>query len=265
MRALSLGHLTVADATPLELAEAAARAGFQGIAPRITGFAPGDAYPSLVEDAAARRAFRAAASGLRITSFCAYRLAPDLDPTSYEAVFAACAEIGADTLLATCFIPDPGEAAALLARLVEMAQAAGMRVGLELMRSSTLRDLPAAEALRRRIGSADVGHIIDALHLHRAGGTPAEVAALPPASLFGVQICDGPLMLPGGEDALSREVRARQLPGHGELPLHALLEAVPASLPVEVEAPEAALADRPVAERAARAYVAAAACLAAMD
>ena len=64
-------------------------------------------YPDLVADVAARQAFRACltSTGLRITSFCSYRLAPGLDPAHYAPVFDVCGEIGADTLLATCFIP----------------------------------------------------------------------------------------------------------------------------------------------------------------
>jgi len=79
-----------------------------------------------------------------------------------------------------------------------------------------------------------------------------------------VQICDGPLDLPGGDEAVRREVLERLLPGEGELPLRTLLNAVPASLAVEVEVPEAALSGRSIAERAARAYAAAIASLSAM-
>jgi sugar phosphate isomerase/epimerase len=71
------------------------------------------------------------------------------------------------------------------------------------------------------------------------------------------QLCDAPLAAPDGDRALYREaVDDRRAPGDGELPLAALLEALPAGIALSVEAPVRAMADRPPVERARQAIAA---------
>lgn len=75
---------------------------------------------------------------------------------------------------------------------------------------------------------------------------------------------EGPLLrddasadMPGPTDApaLIREARAgRLLPGEGVLPLRELVAALPAGVPLAIEAPCRAGADLPAVERAKRAY-----------
>ena len=63
--------------------------------------------------------------------------------------------------------------------------------------------------------------------------------------------------MPGPTDspALIREARTgRLLPGEGVLPLGELVAALPAGLPLAIEAPCRATADLPALERARRAY-----------
>jgi sugar phosphate isomerase/epimerase len=79
---------------------------------------------------------------------------------------------------------------------------------------------------------------LDVLHFCRSGGSPIELAAADPRLLACIQLCDAPLAAPTD---LPRESRYNRLyPGDGELPLQALLRAVPADLPVSVEVPNAA-------------------------
>jgi sugar phosphate isomerase/epimerase len=98
--------------------------------------------------------------------------------------------------------------------------------------------------------------LIDALHLQRAGGTPAEVAALPGRLLPYAQLCDGPFhpIRPPEDVALTEARTGRLLPGDGALPLPDLVAALPPDTDLAVEAPVAALAGRPPAEIARRAY-----------
>ena len=64
-------------------------------------------------------------------------------------------------------------------------------------------------------------------------------------------------------EELRRESRtARLLPGEGELPLDALLDALPPDVAISVEAPSARDAHLPAAERARRALAATRAVLA---
>jgi len=78
-----------------------------------------------------------------------------------------------------------------------------------------------------------------------------------PALFRYAQICDaGPDMPgPGDTPALIREARTgRLLPGEGVLPLAELIAALPATVPLAIEAPNRATADLPAVERAKRAY-----------
>jgi sugar phosphate isomerase/epimerase len=100
--------------------------------------------------------------------------------------------------------------------------------------------------------------LIDALHLQRSGGTPADVAALPRRLLPYVQLCDGPFdpVRPPEEVALTEARTGRLFPGDGELPLPDLVAALPSGTDLGVEAPVAALAGQPPAEIARQAYAA---------
>src|SRR5262249_60131702 len=106
---------------------------------------------------------------------------------------------------------------------------------------------------RERVGAAAQRKgrvLIDALRLARWGGTPLEVARLEPKWLAYAQLADARGRRPATHQALRDEARAgRYLPGDGELPLAELLEALPADLPVAVEAPCREHAARSAGER----------------
>jgi sugar phosphate isomerase/epimerase len=102
--------------------------------------------------------------------------------------------------------------------------------------------------------------IVDALHLARSGGTPADVAALvarTPGRFPVVHLCDAPAVpRSDSPEALAEESREdRLLPGDGELPLLRLLAATAGSRAF-VEAPVRASSGVAFAERARRAAAA---------
>jgi sugar phosphate isomerase/epimerase len=86
-------------------------------------------------------------------------------------------------------------------------------------------------------GSGGAGLLLDALHVQRCGVTTAEVAALDPALLGYLQLCDAPAAPPPGAGAIAEARTGRLLPGEGELPLGDLLGAVPDGLPAAAETP----------------------------
>jgi sugar phosphate isomerase/epimerase len=101
--------------------------------------------------------------------------------------------------------------------------------------------------------------LVDALHFSRSGGIPAHIGQVDPALLRYAQICDASADVPAPTDtaALIREARTgRLLPGEGALPLAELVAALPAGVPLAIEAPCRATAELPPAERARRAYAA---------
>jgi sugar phosphate isomerase/epimerase len=100
--------------------------------------------------------------------------------------------------------------------------------------------------------------LVDALHMQRSGGKPADVGAVAPDRLPYVQLCDGPFqpILPDSAVALSEARTGRLFPGDGELPLAELVGVLPAGASLAVEAPVADLAGTTVGERTRLAYAA---------
>jgi sugar phosphate isomerase/epimerase len=146
---------------------------------------------------------------------------------------------------------------AAFAALCERAQPYGLRPVLEFMVFTAVKTATQALAIVERAGHPAGGVLVDPLHLARAGGSPAEVAALVaahPARFPYMQLCDAPLAAP---DDLYREAVEDRLPaGEGELPLDQLLAAMPPGVPLSVETPVRALAGLDPAERARRALAA---------
>ena len=128
---------------------------------------------------------------------------------------------------------------------------------LEFAIYTGVRTLAHAAHVVAQSKRANASVLIDALHFSRSGGLPAHVAQVDPALFRYAQICDASADMPGPGDtqALIREARTgRLLPGEGVLPLAELVAALPATVPLAVEAPSRAVADLPAVERAKSAY-----------
>jgi sugar phosphate isomerase/epimerase len=74
------------------------------------------------------------------------------------------------------------------------------------------------------------------MHLGRSGATGAQIAALDPAMIGYVQLCDAPLM-PANSNYMDEATFDRMVPGEGELPLRDYISALPADLVVSLEVP----------------------------
>src|SRR6185312_5566068 len=105
MHSLSLAPLTINDAGPLDLIEAAAAGGFEAVTLRVLG-APGAApVPPLADDRALVEAIRKklAEAGVGIISATGVWVSPDFKVAEAEPAIAVAAELGAMWCLATGF------------------------------------------------------------------------------------------------------------------------------------------------------------------
>lgn len=144
-------------------------------------------------------------------------------------------ELGASQANAVTMDPDLGRSFDQLAAFAEAAAERGMQTTLEFAKSLALSDLDTALAAVRHVGRNDFRLLIDTMHLVRSGSTAADLAALDP-SLFGyVQLSDTTLKQRNA--AYRDDSSDRSAPGEGELPLAEIMVALPAGLPVGVEAP----------------------------
>jgi sugar phosphate isomerase/epimerase len=249
---LSLAHLTALKASPLELIERAATTGFDAVGLRLWPPLPGDTVAPIVEDEALQRAIRRKLrdAGIALFDIEAFWLRADSDLGAFRRAFEVGASLGARHVLLVSHDPDRARLTGNFARACEDAVACGLSPMLEFIPYSAIRTLEEAHTLILASGAGAAGLLVDALHLARSGGSPADLAAYP-ADLFRyLHLCDAPATPPAGTEALRAEARgARLLPGEGQLWLDDLLASVPPGTPVALEAPKRRDAGMPTTER----------------
>lgn len=252
---LSLAHLTVIDAHPLELVDAAVAGDFDAIGLRIVAPALTDALVPVVGDEPLIRQLlaRLRDTGLTVLDVESIWIGPATDAAALRPALEVGRRLGARNVLTMGNDPDEARLTATFARLCEEGARLGLHVGLEFAAFTHAASIRQAERIVAAAGQPNGGVLVDALHLWRSGGTPDDVRRLDPRWLRYSQICDARGPRPVGPDALRREARGdRHYPGTGDIPLTGILDALPAGLPIAVEVPCAADAGLPVVERARR-------------
>jgi sugar phosphate isomerase/epimerase len=258
-RTLSISHLTALDATPPELVSAAADAGFNAVGIRIWPVADEQPYPMLGDTPMMRETLaRLADTGTKVLDVEVLRLRPDSRHDDALRILDAGAQLGARGVLVICNDPEEDRLVERFAAVCAAAGERGMRACLEFMIFSSVKTIDDAVRVLDRAAHPAGAVLIDALHLQRSGGTPADVAALPPDRLPYAQLCDGPFdpVRPPEEVALTEARTGRLFPGDGEMPLRELIGALPPDAALAVESPVAKLTGTPPDEIARQAYAA---------
>ena len=154
------------------------------------------------------------------------RLPPDvLDPPDEPTCFRAATVLGASIVNVTHYMGRPLPVAVLADALRDVARRAAaldLRLSLEFFPDSGLPDANVAQSVIAACGEANVGLLLDVFHLDRSGGTIDDVRRLPPGAIAGIQLSDRTRPAPGVAHV---PLGGRLLPGEGELPLRALIEA----------------------------------------
>lgn len=267
MHTLSFSPLTALDIGPPELIDFVADAGFTTTGLRLhPAMKGGIAYPMAPGSTVLRHTReRMHSRGVRVLDIEVLLIDAQTDVRDFLPCIEAGAELGASRLGVNGEDPQLERFTENYARLCDLARPYGMEVDLEFMVWRPVSNLGIATKIVRDTGRANGKLLIDALHLIRSGGTVAQVAALPPALIGAVQICDGPLHGPDPQDtaAILAEARSGRLPPlEGKLPLVDLIRAIPAATPVSVEVPMAAEARfANIAQRVAHIRASAGQCL----
>ncbi|MGH7308113.1 MAG: sugar phosphate isomerase/epimerase family protein [Candidatus Rokuibacteriota bacterium] len=259
-RQLSLAHLTVLDTTPPELVMVAAAAGFRTVGIRLTatpsvGVPP---YDILREGPLLRETLlRLRDTGVSVLDTEFLRFEPDQPVSIPEGFLEVSARLGARHVLVMSAEPAEARTLERFCELCERAAPYALNVNLEFAIYTGVRTLAHAAHVVARAKRSNASVLIDALHFSRSGGLPVHVRQADPALFRYAQICDASADMPAPADtpALIREARTgRLLPGEGVLPLAELVAALPATVPLAIEAPCRATADLSALERARRAY-----------
>lgn len=238
-RLLSLAHLSLIEATPLQLVRTAKAAGFDRADLRLSPATPTDRVYGKAELAELCRALPPLLddTGLRIWDVEIIRVNDGTKPGDHLHLMEAAAILGAQRMKLVCDTEDHARGAEIVGRLCELAAPFGLTMDLEYMVFSGVKSLHAALNLVAAADCSNLRVLVDALHWVRAG----DIGAIGPAHwdrLGYVQLCDGPLKGPAGRDALILEARAERMPpGDGEFPLDQLLEATPPHCVASVEVP----------------------------
>jgi len=240
MRSISLAHLTVIDLEPPAMIRLAADTGFDTVGlrlVRVTETSPG--YPLHHNPAQLRATCAALAeTGIAVQDIEFLRLTPGFAAADMAPVLEAGAALGARHVICAPYDPDRSRMAANLAALADLASPLGIAPVLEFFPWTVVPDLAAAVAVVDASGNPRIGVLADALHFDRSGSALADLAALPPARLPFLHLCDAPVAPPYSEAQLLFAGREERLPpGQGQIDLTAFLRAAPPGTPVALEVP----------------------------
>ncbi len=266
----SLDHLTLFELTPPELVEAASASGFTHVGLRLHPAAPpGERQHPMLGDSPMRRETlaRMRDTGVAALDFGVFRLKRGVDLAAFEPVLESAAVLGAGEAVVNGDEPDPRVLADLLHRLCELGSRYGIRMNLEPTPWTGIPNIGAAVAVIEACDHPGARLMIDTIHVDRSGGTPSDLAAVPPTLIDYIQVCDAAGPRPADFETMIYQARnERAFPGDGNLDLVGMLAVLPNGVPLSLEAPVKSLAERlnPV-ERAQRGRQAMAALVAAVD
>lgn len=241
MANLSLEFISIFGLPPAEFVSLAADLGCQHI---TTVLEPIDynpeGYPHYsLRNATQRREVIAAlkGSGITISQGEGMAIAPGVDVRdTCPADLEAFAELGVPRVNAVAFDPDPGRCFDQLAILAEIAAPFGIATMVEFVPIFTISSLSMAIEAVRHVGRSDCKLIIDTMHVARTGTAITDLAAVDPALIGYIQLCDAPLV-PTIPDYLEEAMFERMVPGDGELPLFDMLSVLPKDVIVGLEVP----------------------------
>jgi sugar phosphate isomerase/epimerase len=236
---IALASGVVVGSTPEDTVSAAAFGGFDSVGLWVEP-------PNWT--AATTRAVRQrlADTGLRALDVEVIWIKPGPDDPNHFRLIDIGAEVGAANVLVVAADPDFGNVAARFQRLCEHAGADGPRVAMEFGLFTDLGTLDQTLGVLNRVDHPAKSILIDTLHLHRSGATPADIGRVPPGLIAYSQFCDAGASLPdlSNRAAVRAEaVDGRLNIGEGILPLAEVLGAMPPRLPLSIEVRSKALRD----------------------
>ena len=242
-RPLVLHQVTAMDVGPLELIGIAAANGCDEVS--VFTFAPQAVLPGqkarlefpLVTQETKRGVMeRLADAGVAVNGVEFFPITTEVNVREYIPYLALGRELGAVRAMTHIHDVDSARAVDKLGALCDLASAEGLTIGIEftpLTRGCV--SVQRAAWFVEQVSRSNVGIGVDALHLVRSGGTPADLAGLDARYFSSLQICDGH-GLHSSSDYMA-EARNRELPGAGDFPLSAILSVLPATTALEVEVP----------------------------
>jgi sugar phosphate isomerase/epimerase len=221
-----------------------------GLAP-APGINP-DGHPgwSLRDDPTLRRETIATLDdrGVRIGIVEGFALVPGQDIRGCAGDLDLVRALGADRIACVSLDKDLARTIDGFAVLAEMAAERGLLVSAEMGSLGPYGLVEPALQLVRGVAAANFSLLIDAMHFFRLGNTIAQLAAMDPALIGYVQLCDAP-WAPRFDTYMEEAMYERLAPGDGELPLREFVALIPPGVVVSLEIPMRSLAEQGVGPR----------------
>jgi sugar phosphate isomerase/epimerase len=228
---LAAGMLTdVAD--PLDRITIAADAGFDGLGLRVDDQWPTTTDPDRIRDALEERAL------VLLDVELAMFTSDGRHNEQTRRALSVARELRPRHFVTVCFDDDRARLVTALRALVHELDGTNVRPVIEFLPFSSVRTLDEARSIVDAVeNDGSAGVLVDVLHLIRSGGSPADLADVPPTLLPYLQVCDaGPGASHPSRGELFREATGgRLLPGHGTLPVESAIMMFPAGTPISVE------------------------------
>lgn len=237
MRKISLASGVLPEFGPVDIVEAAGAAAFDAVGIWVE---PGEWTKETTRETRAALGH----TGLPVLDVEVVWIKPDSSLDEHRRVLDVGMELGARNVLCVSSDPDPQATADKLSALCSHAEPAGMRVALEFGVFTEVKNLQQALVVLDRVSHPARAVLIDPIHVDRSGTRMSEIAALDAALLPYAQFCDARAQRPDPSDfdaVIVDAVDLREQPGKGALPLAALLDALPAQIPLSIELRSAAL------------------------
>lgn len=246
-RPLSVHQITAIEAGPVGLVSLASANGCSGVCifTQLPANLGKGRFP--VVDEQNKNEMRSAMNDLQIvvSNVEFFPITADAKIEDYSAGLALGAELGASRAVCHVHDQETDRAVQSLGKLAELAASHGMALGLEFMgMTAGCRSLDRAVWFVDQVARRNLGIAVDMLHLVRTGGSAAEVAALDDHYFSYAQICDGHGLHLSGD--YMAEAFERALPGDGDFPVKAIIEALPLRCPLDIEVPSAKRVERNV-------------------
>jgi sugar phosphate isomerase/epimerase len=249
---ISLAHLTILDADPVMLIDAAAGAGFGAVGLRIVPPLPTDTIIPVLDDLPLQRQIkgRVRDTGVGILDVEAIWLTPRTEVGALLPALDLGADLGARYVLTVGHDADWHRLCDNFGALCEAAHARGLRVMLEFIPYAACASLPDAHRLLRAASPASAGLLVDALHLSRSNASPMDIKGYDPELFSYLHLCDAPKTPPAAAELRNEARHGRLYPGEGGLWLKDFLAAFPSATPIAIEAPSHARGHLSPKERA---------------
>jgi sugar phosphate isomerase/epimerase len=235
---LSVAHLSELDVPPLQLVEFAARAGFASIGLRTNPAAPGGiAYPLATAAEQTDMRSRMDATGVSVMYIEMVGLSEATRVADYRPMLERGAAIGASRMAVAGDTADFVVVGERMAEMCDLARDYGIAVDIEFMPFRPVKTFADAVKVVQTADRPNAHILIDALHVFRSNSSLDDIRRADPKILGTFQVCDAPRDPPAADELVTEARTRRLLPGQGGLPLWALIDALPADIPVGVELP----------------------------